>query len=171
MESTDWGHQMRNSPRSWNSNSPWKGRPHGGMRNKTLPHSRPSMISQPSLRNRFKSGLTPQKYFGSNTPWISNHRIGSRLFAMILSSTRTAEHPTEEIQKWQFLKALKKPLRSLFALLDFSIVPLTEDRALNLDLQNIGTKLALFQGLRGSSSQPTIKETQFRKVFQCTLCL
>jgi hypothetical protein len=43
--------------------------------------------------------------------------------------------PTEEMQKRQFLKALKEPLRSSFALLDFSSIPLTEvfNRALNQD--------------------------------------
>jgi Glu-tRNA(Gln) amidotransferase subunit E-like FAD-binding protein len=45
--------------------------------------------------------------------------------------------PTEDIQKRQFLKALKEPLRSSFALLDFSTVPLMEvvNMALNLDHQ------------------------------------
>ena len=81
--------------------------------------------------------------------------------------------PMEDIQKRQFLKVLKEPLRSSFALLDFSNVPLTEviNRALNLDHQNIRTGLALFQGLTDSSSQPTAEETQFRKATQCTLCL
>jgi hypothetical protein len=43
--------------------------------------------------------------------------------------------PTEVMQKGKFLKALKEPLRSSFALLDFSSIPLTEgfNRALNLD--------------------------------------
>ena len=56
------------------------------------------------------------------------------------------QQPTEDIQKWQFLKALKEPVRSSFALLDFSTVPLTEVvyRALNLDHKNIDTSLALF---------------------------
>jgi hypothetical protein len=48
-----------------------------------------------------------------------------------------ATAPTENIQKRQFLKALKEPLRSSFALLDFSTVPLTEvvKRVLNLNHQ------------------------------------
>ena len=81
--------------------------------------------------------------------------------------------PMEDIQKRKFLKAIKESLRSSFALLDFSIVPLTEvvNRALKLDDQNIGTGLALFQGLTGSSSQTTLEETQFRKAIQCTLHL
>jgi nucleoside recognition membrane protein YjiH len=43
--------------------------------------------------------------------------------------------PMEDIQKRQFLKALKEPLWSSFALLDFSTVPLTEviNQVLNLD--------------------------------------
>jgi hypothetical protein len=43
--------------------------------------------------------------------------------------------PVEDIQKRQFLKALKEPLRSSFTLLDFSMVPLMEvvNWALNLD--------------------------------------
>ena len=54
--------------------------------------------------------------------------------------------PTEDIRRRQFLKALKEPLRSSFALLDFSTVPISEviNRALNLDHQNIGAGLALF---------------------------
>ena len=81
--------------------------------------------------------------------------------------------PTEDIRKRQFLKALKEPLRSSFALLDFTTVPVTEviNRALNLDHQNIGTGLALFQGLTASTSQPTAEETQFRQAIQCTRCL
>ena len=81
--------------------------------------------------------------------------------------------PTEDIKKWQFLKALKEPLRYSFSLLDFLNVSLMEviNCALNLDHQKFGTGLALFQGLTGSSSQPTTKETQFRKTIQCTLCL
>jgi hypothetical protein len=41
----------------------------------------------------------------------------------------------EDIQKRQLLKALKEPLRSSFALLDFSTVPFTEvvNWVLNLD--------------------------------------
>jgi hypothetical protein len=54
--------------------------------------------------------------------------------------------PTEEIQKRQFLKALREPLRSAFALMDASMVPLTEivKRALNLDHQQLGHGLSQF---------------------------
>ena len=70
---------------------------------------------------------------------------------------------TEDIPKRQFLKALKEPLRSSYALLDFTMVPITEviNRALNLDHQNIGIGLALFRGLVGNNSQPVAEETQF----------
>jgi hypothetical protein len=48
---------------------------------------------------------------------------------------RMTDAPTDEMQKRQFLKALKEPLCSSFALLDFSNISLTEvfNRALNLD--------------------------------------
>ena len=81
--------------------------------------------------------------------------------------------PTEDIRKRHFLKALKEPLWSSFALLDFTTVPVTEviNRALNLDHQNIGSSLALSRGLAGTSTQPTAEETQFRQAIQCTRCL
>jgi hypothetical protein len=45
--------------------------------------------------------------------------------------------PAENIQKRQFLKALREPLRSSFALMDATTVSRTEikNRALNLDHQ------------------------------------
>jgi hypothetical protein len=57
--------------------------------------------------------------------------------------------PTEEMQKRQFLKALKEPLRSSFALLDFSNTPLWEvfNRALNLDHQQLGIGLSHVRAL------------------------
>jgi hypothetical protein len=55
--------------------------------------------------------------------------------------------PAEEIQKRQFLKALWEPLRSSFALMDASTVPLTEivNKALNLDHQQLGLGLSRFR--------------------------
>jgi hypothetical protein len=55
----------------------------------------------------------------------------------------------EDIQKRQFLKALKEVLRSSLAMLDFSTVPLTEvvNRALNLDYQQLGLGLSQFRAL------------------------
>jgi hypothetical protein len=52
--------------------------------------------------------------------------------------------PAEEIQKRQFRKALREPLRSTFALMDASTVPLTEiiNHALNLDHQQLGLGLS-----------------------------
>ena len=68
----------------------------------------------------------------------------------------------DDIRKRQFLKALKEPVQSSFALLDFAMLPFTEviHRALNVDHQNIGSGLTLIQGLAESSSQPTPEETQ-----------
>jgi hypothetical protein len=55
----------------------------------------------------------------------------------------------EEIQKRQFLKALKELLWSSFALLDTSTVPLTEmvNRALDLDHQRLGLGLSHYCAL------------------------
>jgi hypothetical protein len=63
--------------------------------------------------------------------------------------------PSKDIQKRQFLKALKEPLRSSFALLDSSTVPLTEivNRALNLDHQQLGLGLSQFRVLAPSPRQ------------------
>jgi hypothetical protein len=57
--------------------------------------------------------------------------------------------PTEEMQKRQFLKALKEPLRSSFVLLDFSCIPLTEvfNRTLNLDHQQLRIELSQVHAL------------------------
>jgi hypothetical protein len=51
----------------------------------------------------------------------------------------------EGIQKHQFLKALRESLRSAFALMDASTVPLTKiaNRGLNLDHQQLGLELPL----------------------------
>jgi hypothetical protein len=78
--------------------------------------------------------------------------------------------PAKEIQKRQFLKALREPLRSSFAMLDVSTVPLTEivNRALNLDHQQLGLRLLQFHSIA-----PSLKaeERAFQQVVQCTLCL
>jgi hypothetical protein len=60
--------------------------------------------------------------------------------------------PAEEIQKRQFLKALREPLRSAFALMDASMVPLTEivNHALNLDHQQLGLGLYKFRAIAPS---------------------
>jgi hypothetical protein len=52
--------------------------------------------------------------------------------------------PTEEMQKRQFLKALKEALHASFTLLDFTSVPLTKvfNRARNLDYQQLGIGLS-----------------------------
>jgi hypothetical protein len=78
--------------------------------------------------------------------------------------------PTEEIQKRQFLKALREPLRSAFALMDASTVPLTEiiNRALNLDHQQLGLGLSQFRAI---ASSPKVDEKAFQQVVQCTLFL
>jgi hypothetical protein len=78
--------------------------------------------------------------------------------------------PAEEIQKCQFLKALREPLRSTFALMDASTVPLTEivSRALNLDHQQLGLGLSQF---RAMASSPKAEEKAFQQAVQCTLCL
>jgi hypothetical protein len=57
--------------------------------------------------------------------------------------------PAEEIQKRQFLKPLREPLRAAFALMDASTVPLTEivNRALNLDHQQLGLDLSQFRAM------------------------
>jgi hypothetical protein len=78
--------------------------------------------------------------------------------------------PAEEIQKRQFLKALREPLRSTFALMDASTVPLTEivNHALNLDHQQLGLGLSQFRAIA-----PSLKaeEKAFQQAVQCTLCL
>jgi hypothetical protein len=78
--------------------------------------------------------------------------------------------PTEEIQKRQFLMALREPLRSAFALMDDSTVPLTEivNRALNLDHQQLGHGLSQFRTIAPS---PKAEEKAFQQALQCTLCL
>jgi hypothetical protein len=78
--------------------------------------------------------------------------------------------PVEEIQKRQFLKALQELLRSSLALIDASIVPLTEiiNRALNLDHQQLGLGLSQFRAI---TPLPTAKEKAFQQAVQCTLCL
>jgi hypothetical protein len=78
--------------------------------------------------------------------------------------------PAEDIQKRQFRKALREPLRSSFALMDASTVPLTEivNRALNLDHQLLG--LGLFQFCAIAPS-PKAEEKAFQQAVQCTLCL
>jgi hypothetical protein len=78
--------------------------------------------------------------------------------------------PAEEIQKRQFLKALREPLRSAFALMDASTVPLTEivNRALNLDHQQLGLGLSQF---RAVAPTPKAEEKAFQQAVQCTLCL
>jgi hypothetical protein len=52
--------------------------------------------------------------------------------------------PSEDMQKRQFVKPLKEPLWSSFALLDFSMLTLIEvfNRALNLDHQQLGLELS-----------------------------
>jgi hypothetical protein len=57
--------------------------------------------------------------------------------------------PAKEIQKCQFSKALREPLRSAFALMDASTVLLTEivSRALNLDNQQLGLGLSQFRAM------------------------
>jgi hypothetical protein len=77
---------------------------------------------------------------------------------------------TEEIQKRQFLKALREPLRSSFALMDASTVPLTKiiKRALNLDHQQLGLALSQFRAIAPS---PKAEEKAFQQAIQCTLCL
>jgi hypothetical protein len=76
----------------------------------------------------------------------------------------------EEIQKRQFLKALREPLRSAFALMDASMVPLTKivNRALNLDHQQLGLGLSQFRVIAPSSKA---EEKAFQQAVQCTLCL
>jgi hypothetical protein len=78
--------------------------------------------------------------------------------------------PIEEIQKRQFLKALREPLRSAFALMDASTVPLTEivNRALNIDHQQLGLGLSQFRTIALS---PKAEEKAFQQAVQCTLCL
>jgi hypothetical protein len=68
--------------------------------------------------------------------------------------------PAEGIQKRQFLKALREPLRSAFALMDASMVPLTEivNRALNLDHQQLGLGLSQFHAIAPS---PKAEEKAF----------
>jgi hypothetical protein len=77
---------------------------------------------------------------------------------------------TVEMQERSFLKALKEPLRSSFALLDFSNTPLSEvfNRALNLDHQQLGIGLSQVCALA-----PILKmeEKSFQQGIQCTLCL
>jgi hypothetical protein len=70
--------------------------------------------------------------------------------------------PAKDIQKQHFLKALKEPLRSSFALLDFSTVPLTEviNQALNLDHQQLGLGLSQQFG-----------HSKVECVQHCALCL
>jgi hypothetical protein len=60
--------------------------------------------------------------------------------------------PAEEIQKRQFLKALRDSLRSAFALMDAYMVPLTEiiNCALNLDHQQLGLRLSQFHAIAPS---------------------
>jgi hypothetical protein len=69
--------------------------------------------------------------------------------------------PAEEIQKRQFLKALREPLRSAFALMDASTMPLTEivNRALNLDHQQLGLGLSQFRAMAPS---PKADEKAFK---------
>jgi hypothetical protein len=78
--------------------------------------------------------------------------------------------PAEEIQKRQFLKALREPLRSAFAFIDASTVTLTEivNRALNLDHQQLGHGLSQFRTIAPS---PKAEEKAFQQAVQCTLCL
>jgi hypothetical protein len=78
--------------------------------------------------------------------------------------------PAEEIQKRQFLKALREPLRSAFALMDASTVPLTEivNRALNLDHQQLGQGLSQFRTIAPS---PKAEEKALQQAVQCTPCL
>jgi hypothetical protein len=60
--------------------------------------------------------------------------------------------PVEEIQKRQFLKALREPLRSAFALMDAYTVALMEivNQALNLDHQQLGVGLSQFRAVAPS---------------------
>jgi hypothetical protein len=76
----------------------------------------------------------------------------------------------EDIQKRQFLKALREPLRSAFALMDASTIPLTEivNCALNLDHQQLGVGLSQFCAVAPS---PKAEEKSFQQAMQCTLCL
>jgi hypothetical protein len=78
--------------------------------------------------------------------------------------------PAEEIQKREFLKALRDPLRSAFAFIDASTVTLTEivNRALNLDHQQSGHGLSQFRTIAPS---PKAEEKAFQQAVQCTLCL
>jgi hypothetical protein len=78
--------------------------------------------------------------------------------------------PAEDIQKREFLKALREPLRSSFGLMDASTVPLTEivNRALNLDHQQLGLGLSQFRAIAPS---PKAEEEAFQQAVQCTLCL
>jgi hypothetical protein len=68
--------------------------------------------------------------------------------------------PAKEIQKCQFLKALRELLRSSFALMDASTVRLTEivNRALNLDHQQLGLGLSQFHAIAPS---PKAEEKAF----------
>jgi hypothetical protein len=77
--------------------------------------------------------------------------------------------PIEDIQKRRFLKALPKPLRSSFALMDAATVPLTEimNRALNLDHQQLGLGLSK---VRAIAPSPKAEEKAFQQAVQCTLC-
>jgi hypothetical protein len=78
--------------------------------------------------------------------------------------------PTEEMQKWQFLKALKELLHSSFALLDFSNIPLTEvfNRVLNLYHQQL--EIGLSQ-VRAPAPISKTEEKSFQQGIQCTICL
>jgi hypothetical protein len=78
--------------------------------------------------------------------------------------------PVEDIQKRQFLKALRELLRSSFTLLDATTVQLTEivNRALNFDHQQLGLGLSQVRAIA-----PSLKaeEKVFQQAVQCTMCL
>jgi hypothetical protein len=81
-----------------------------------------------------------------------------------------ATPPAENIQKRQSLKALREPLRSSFALMDATTLPLTNivNTALNLDHQQRGLRLSQ---VRAITPSPKGEEKAFQQAVQCTLCL
>jgi hypothetical protein len=100
----------------------------------------------------------------------SSESVAGCLLRFRAVQARLDTAPTEEIQKRQFLKALRDPLQSAFAFIDASTVTLTEivNRALNLDHQQLGHGLSQFRTIAPS---PKAEEKAFQQAVQCTLCL
>ena len=111
---------MQSSQRSWSSSCHWRDKRRAGK-------------FEELFQVKLDPTEVPREYYSLKqqpTESVADFLIRFQAVEGLLDTLAT-----EDIQKRQFLKALKEPLWSSFALLDFTTVPISEviNRALNLD--------------------------------------